>query len=177
VRIPADVDLPDRVIGPLTARQVAILAVTGLVLYTGWTLTRTRVPVPVFLALAIPLGAAAAVLALGQREGISLDRMLLAAIRQRLAPRQRLVAPQGAHPPPAWLAAATGRDPRSRAGEARISGGGLRLPAEAVTDTGVIDLGSDGLALVAVASTVNFALRTPTEQEALVASFGTTCTH
>jgi hypothetical protein len=50
------------------------------------------------------------------------------------------------------------------------------LPAEAVTDTGgdvgVVDLGTDGLAVVAVASTVNFALRTPSEQEALVASFG-----
>jgi len=39
VRIPADVDLPDRVIGPLTARQVAILAVSGLVLYTRRTLS------------------------------------------------------------------------------------------------------------------------------------------
>ena len=37
---------------------------------------------------------------------------------------------------------------------------------------GVVDLGDDGLAVVAVASTVNFALRTPNEQEALVASFG-----
>ena len=81
VRIPADVDMPDRLIGPLTARQVAILAVTGLVVYTGWSLTRALVPVPVFLALGISLGAGAAVLALGQREGISLDRMLLAAIR------------------------------------------------------------------------------------------------
>jgi hypothetical protein len=53
-----------------------------------------------------------------------------------------------------------------------ISPSALRLPAEAVTDTGVIDLGTDGLAVVAVASTVNFALRTPGEQESLVASFG-----
>jgi hypothetical protein len=173
VRIPADVDMPDRLIGPLTARQVAILAVTGLVLYTGWRLTRALVPVPVFLALAIPIGASAAVLALGQREGISLDRLLLAAFRQRGAPRQRLAAPESAHPAPAWLAAATtGCDPRSALGEARASAAGPQLPAEAVTDTGIIDLGSDGLTLVAVASTLNFALRTPTEQEALVASFG-----
>jgi hypothetical protein len=170
VRIPADVDMPDRLIGPLTARQVAILGVTGLVVYTGWSLTRALVPVPVFLALGIPLGAGAAVLALGQREGISLDRMLLAAIRQHMAPRHRLAAP--VHPAPAWLSAATtGGDPRSVAGETPTFAAGLRLPAEAVTDTGIIDLGSDGLALVAVASTVNFALRTPTEQQALVASF------
>ncbi len=36
----------------------------------------------------------------------------------------------------------------------------------------MVDLGADGLAVVAVASTVNFALRTPNEQEGLVASFG-----
>ncbi|MGH7748205.1 MAG: PrgI family protein, partial [Candidatus Dormibacteria bacterium] len=181
VRIPADVDMPDRLIGPLTARQVAILAVTGLVLYTVWTLTRTVVPMPAFLVLAIPLGASAAVLALGQREGISLDRMLLAAIRQRITPRHRVAAPDGVHPAPEWLTAqATATTTTGQAGnkrpaaarEARIPRSALRLPAEAITDTGVIDLGSDGLALVAVASTVNFALRTTTEQESLVAGFG-----
>jgi hypothetical protein len=172
VRIPADVDLPDRLIGPLTARQVAILAVTGLILYTGWTLTRALVPMPVLVALAIPLAASAAAVALGQRDGISLDRLLLAAIRQRMAGRHRLAAPEDAPPAPAWLrAAATGQDSTAPGSAVRDSATWLRLPAQAVTDTGVIDLGSDGLALVAAASTVNFALRTPTEQEALVASF------
>ncbi|HEX5142795.1 MAG TPA: PrgI family protein [Mycobacterium sp.] len=172
VRIPADVDLPDRLIGPLTARQVAILAVTGLVLYTGWTLTRALVPMSVFLALAIPLAASAAVVALGQRDGISLDRLLLAAIRQRVAGRHRFAVPENALPAPAWLrAAATGHDPTGPGFAGREPATRLRLPVQAVTDTGVIDLGDDGLALVAVASTVNFALRTPTEQDALVASF------
>jgi hypothetical protein len=36
----------------------------------------------------------------------------------------------------------------------------------------VLDLGADGLAVIAACSTVNFALRTAAEQEALVASFG-----
>ena len=36
----------------------------------------------------------------------------------------------------------------------------------------MIDLGGDGVAVVAVCSTVNFALRTPAEQESLVAAFG-----
>jgi hypothetical protein len=35
VRIPADLDLPDRLVGPLTARQVAILTVTALVRSTA----------------------------------------------------------------------------------------------------------------------------------------------
>jgi len=179
VRIPADVDMPDRVIGPLTTRQVAILAVTGLVLYAGWSLTRSVVPAPVLVALAIPLGAGAAVLALGQRDGVSLDRMLLAAIRQRMAARHYAAAPEGAHPAPAWLSAqargASAGHPRNRPTtgyQEQVPGSVMRLPAKTVTETGIIDLGSDGLALVAVASTVNFGLRTSTEQDALIANFG-----
>ena len=41
VRIPADVDMPDRVVGPLTARQAVILGTTGLVLYSVWDATRS----------------------------------------------------------------------------------------------------------------------------------------
>lgn len=170
VRIPADVDIADKVIGPLTARQLLILAMTGLVLYAIWLATRAFTPAPVFLALAIPLGAGAAILALGQRDGLSLDRLLLAAIRQHLRPRHQVAAPEGVRPAPAWLTAHTGQ--ASASVPEQVSPSPLRLPAESITDTGVIDLGPDGLAVVAVASTVNFALRTPPEQEALVAGFG-----
>ncbi|SDN05530.1 PrgI family protein [Allokutzneria albata] len=168
VRIPADVDRDDRILGPLTARQVLILAGTGLVVYAAWTLLREVVPVAVFGAVAIPIGVTAVVLALGQRDGLSLDRLALAAIRQRLRPRHQVAAPEGVQPAPAWLTAATNGQPTN----SEVSPAALRLPAEAVTDTGVIDLGGDGLAVVAVASTVNFALRTVGEQEALVAGFG-----
>ncbi|AXB48772.1 PrgI family protein [Amycolatopsis albispora] len=180
--------MADKVIGPLTARQLAILAVTGLVLYAGWTTTRAVVPLPVFLALAIPIGVSAAVIALGQRDGISMDRLLVAAIRQRMGPRHRVAAPEGVRPAPEWLTSQTaatsasrtagtgkGRSAKAKSKAAvpeQISPSALRLPAEAVTDTGVVDLGTDGLAVVAVASTVNFALRTASEQESLVASFG-----
>lgn len=191
VRIPADVDMADRVLGPLTARQLVILAVTGLVLYAAWTVTRAFVPIPVFFALAIPVGASAAILALGQRDGVSLDRLMVAAIRQRMGPRHHVAAPEGVRPAPEWLTSRTttgsadrvarkGKAATSATGAVPVSGqispSALRLPAEAVTNTGsdvgVVDLGSDGLAVVAVASTVNFALRTPGEQEALVAGFG-----
>lgn len=177
VRITADVDLPDRLIGPLTARQVAILAATGLILYTGWTLTRAVVPMPVFLALALPLAVCAAVVALGQRDGIPLDRLLLAAIQQRVAGRHRFAAPENAHPAPAWLrATATGHDPTAPGSAVREPATRLRLPAQAVTNTGVIDLGRDGLALVAVASTVNFALRTRPSRRPWSPASRTTCT-
>jgi hypothetical protein len=183
VRIPADVDMHDRVLGPLTARQLAILAAAGAVLYLIWAATRAFVPIPVFLAFAVPVGAASAMLALGKRDGMPMDKLLVAAIRQRVAPRHRVAAPEGVRPAPAWLTPDTDRTTGQTAGRRKggkgrtgqpeqVSPSALRLPAEAVTETGVVDLGTDGLAVVAVASTVNFALRTSNEQEALVASFG-----
>ncbi|SEP54523.1 MULTISPECIES: PrgI family protein [Amycolatopsis] len=173
VRIPSDVDREDRILANLTARQLTILAITGIVLYGAWTLTREVVPLPVFLILAVPIGTAAAVLVLGRRDGMSLDRLLLAAIRQRLQPRHQVAAPEGVRTAPDWLTShITTSDPTGTADGWQVSPAALRLPAEGVTDAGVIDLGTDGVAMVAVASTVNFALRTPGEQEALVASFG-----
>lgn len=172
VRIPADVDREDRLVANLTPRQVLILALTGVALYLAWTATRTLVPLPVFAVGAVPVGVAAAVLVLGQRDGLSLDRLLLAAVRQRTTPRHRINAPEGVLAPPAWLAArATGP---SDSGQQDSAAAPLRLPARTVTQTtgvGVIDLGGDGLAVIAVASTVNFALRTPGEQDALVGVF------
>ncbi|WP_300019137.1 PrgI family protein [Pseudonocardia sp.] len=179
VRIPADVDMADRVVGSLTARQVTILGSTGLALYAAWDATRLAVPPAVFLALAVPVAVTAVVLALGRRDGVSMDRLFLAAVRHRVAPRTRIT--HGAdgegrgHRAPAWL------DARGRPADepaARGRRGVLRLPAQSVTsgstgtDVGIVDLGPDGLATVAVASTVNFALRTPTEQQGLVATFG-----
>ncbi|MBB5856441.1 PrgI family protein [Amycolatopsis umgeniensis] len=183
VRVPADVDRPDRVLGPLTARQLAILGVAGLLLYGLYSLTRGFVPVPVFLIVAIPVGITAAVLALGQRDGLPLDRLVLAAIRQHLSPRHRVAAPDGVRSAPAWLTAQnTDTLTRGRGGRRPSSGGAepvspapLELPAHGVADTGaqagIVDLGADGLAVIAVCSTVNFSLRTPGEQEALVANF------
>jgi hypothetical protein len=173
VRIPSDVDREDRILANLTARQLAILAVTGIVLYGTWTLSRHVVPLPVFLVLAVPVGVTAAVLALGQRDGMSLDRLLLAAVRQRLQPRHQVAAPEGVRNAPEWLTSQVATaDTAGPVDGSQVSPAPLRLPAEGVTDAGVIDLGADGVAMVAVASTVNFALRTPGEQEALVASFG-----
>ncbi len=201
VRIPADVDRPDKVLGPLTLRQLVILAATGLLLYLLWTASHGWLPTPLFLALALPVAAAAAAIALGQRDGMSLDRLLLAALRQRLSPRYQVAAPEGVRPVPTWVTAAI-RDEatatarmggnaasnrghgagRARSGPGageRIAPAALRLPAQAVDaayaasgDIAVVDLGNDGLAAVAVCSTVNFALRTGEEQDGLVASFG-----
>jgi PrgI family protein len=121
---------------------VAILAVTGLVLYTAWSAIRTVVPLPVFLILAVPIGASAAIVAVGQRDGITLDRVVLAAIRQRLSPRHQVAAPEGVRPAPEWLttrATTTAGDALTAAGES--APGVLRLPAEGITEARVVDLG------------------------------------
>ncbi|CUU60715.1 PrgI family protein [Parafrankia irregularis] len=175
VVIPADVDREDRIVANLTARQVLILTLTGIVLYLAWAGTRALLPLPVFVLLAVPVAVGAGVLVLGQRDGLSLDRLLFAAVRQRTSPRHRINAPEGMIPPPSWLAArATGGPDERRSAAGGQSAAPLRLPARTVTGqagVGVIDLGVDGLAVVAVASTINFALRTPDEQDGLVAVF------
>lgn len=164
VRIPAEVERDDRVLANLTARQLAIVAVTAAVLYGGWVATRAVLPALVYAVIAVPIGVAVTAVALGSRDGIGLDRLLLAAIKQRLAPR-RLVASSdtSGSPAPDWLTAHESTDAETV--------GDLRLPAEDVSDAGVVDLGADGIAAIAAVTTVNFALRTPTEQETLVATF------
>ncbi|TDD43074.1 PrgI family protein [Saccharopolyspora elongata] len=165
VRIPADVDREDRILAGFTARQVAAMAVTGLVLYCGWLVTRAVLPVLAYLVMAAPIAAAVVLLVVVTRDGITLDRLLLAALRQRLSPRRRVAAPETPAAVPEWLS-----EFADQADDVPL--GGLELPARAVSEAGVIDLGRDGLALVAACSTVNFALRTPAEQEALAAGFG-----
>src|SRR3954447_1227304 len=132
VRIPADVDREDRVIGPLTARQLLILTVTGIVLYGTYTVTRAFVPLAVFLVIAIPIGVTAAFLALGQRDGISLDRLVLAALGQRMSPQHRVAAPEGIRSAPEWIgqaASTTGKGQATSSSTSAISPAALQLPA------------------------------------------------
>ncbi len=165
VRIPADVDREDRVLADLTARQVAILAAAAAVLWLAWVATRRMVPPAVFAGAAIPAVAAAVMLALGRRDGLSLDRWLAAGLAQARAPRRLVPAPDGVLPPPAWISPVV-------AGQARPLPTPLRLPATAVTPAGTITLAGDGNVALAAASTVNFTLRTTAEQQALTAAFG-----
>jgi hypothetical protein len=165
VRIPADVDREDRVLADLTARQVAILAAAAALLWLAWEATRSLIPPAAFAGAAIPAAAAAVMLALGRRDGLSLDRWLAAALAQAHAPRRLVPAPGGVLPPPAWI------QPQVAA-QARPLPAPLRLPATAVTPAGAITLAGDGNVALAAASTVNFTLRTPAEQQALTAAFG-----
>ncbi|WP_063721677.1 PrgI family protein [Nocardia vinacea] len=171
VRIPADVDRSDRLLGPFTARQLAVLAVTAGLLYSAWTATRTVVAPAVFAAVATPILVVVAVAVLTRRDGLSADLLAVAAIRHRLRPRHLVRTRGQAPPPPRWITdRATHSRPRPPTPVA-LTAQAARLP-ESVTATGsgvgVIDLGADGLAVIAVAGTLNLSLRTPAEQDSLV---------
>ena len=160
VRVPADVERPDRILAGLTARQLAIVAVAAVVLWGGYVATRRVVPATAFGAVAVPIAALATLFALGKVEGVSADRFVLSAWRQRRQPRRLVLAPDGVAPTPALLTEAAGPPPAP-----------LRLGFTTISADGTIELGVDGHALVCRASPVTFSLRTPTEQEALVAAF------
>jgi PrgI family protein len=160
-KVHADVERPDTVLFGLTTRQVLLLAATGLLLWSGWTLIGHRSPVG-FLAAAIPVAGLAFTLAVGRRDGIPLDVWLLHALRHHRHPR-RLVPATGPIPiPPAWVAATGSIDPPPAP---------LRLPARGITGDGLVDLGPEGTTGLIAASTVNFGLRTPSEQAGLISGF------
>jgi len=164
VRIPADVDRPDKLLAGLTARQLAILAAAAVVLWAGYAATRHLVPPAAYGAAAVPVAAVAALLALGRMEGVPADRWVIAAWRHHRSPRRLVPTPDGVPPAPAFLAKAAGPHPP-------VLPAPLRLPLAGIDANGVVDLGPDGLAVICRASAVTFSLRTPAEQEALVAGF------
>jgi PrgI family protein len=160
VRIPADIDRADTVVGRLTARQVIIL---GIAAAAGWVLfmaLHSVLPLWALAALALPAAGTAGALAFSRRDGLPLDRFAAAAARHLAAPKRLVHAPEGISPVPDWVAVPGQPLPAP-----------LTLPATAVTDGGVVQLGRDGAAVLIACSTVSFALRTPAEQDALTAAF------
>ncbi|MEU8159501.1 PrgI family protein [Micromonospora parva] len=164
-RVPADIERPDRLAFGMSGRQLVILAVTGLLLYAVWTAVATLVHPLVFLAGAMPVAAGAFLLAVGRRDGIGLDAWVLAALRHRRSPRRLVPADGPVIPAPAWVVTTAGP------GERLPLPAPLRLPARGITGEGLVDLGSDGTTGLVAASTVAFGLRTPGEQNGLVAGF------
>ncbi|MFI6321582.1 PrgI family protein [Nonomuraea sp. NPDC050556] len=161
VRIPADVDQEDKIVSGFTLRQLIILAVTGAGLYAAYLAVGDRVPLAASGAVAFPVAVAGILLAIGKRDGVSLDRYLLAALNHQRSPKHLVSGHNDIPATPTWMIAKPGPNPAP-----------LRLPAHGVGRDGLIELGNDGVAAVAEVSTVSFALRTPDEQDALVAVFG-----
>ncbi|MER5638870.1 PrgI family protein [Kitasatospora sp. NPDC002227] len=163
VKIP-DVDKEDTVLGPLTARQAVQLAAGLLIVWLGYNATRSVVPPLFFAAGALPLATAATLAVLTRRDGLPLDRWLLAALRHHRSPK-RLTPTGGLADVLPWQAEILD-------GQAAESVGRLCLPVADVDEDGGLDLGPGGSAAIGEAGTVNFALRTGAEQQVLVSAFG-----
>jgi hypothetical protein len=159
VRIPADTDRPDRLLAGLTARQLVLLAVPAVALWVAWAALRRHVPLVVFFAAAVPVAIAAGGLALGRRDGLGFDRLVVLALRHLVSPRRLVPAPDGVSTAPSVLGVASGPLPAS-----------LHLPVDRVRDDGTLDLGHDGTALVCRAVGTSFALRTAAERAGMVAA-------
>src|SRR5437762_3718758 len=166
-RIPANVEKKDVILFGFTSRQVVILTVAALIIYAAWTALARVVHPLVFLIAAVPVAGFAFALADGRRDGISLDAWLAHAIRHRRTPHRLVPTGDAIGPAPAWVQTTAGR------GDKLPLPAPLRLPAKGITSDGLVDLGPDGTtALVSASTTVAFGLRTPGEQNGLVAGFG-----
>jgi len=158
VRLPADVEQPDKLAFNLDLRQLISLGATALVGYGLFSLAKQALPLPIAAALVAPLVLVGVLLAFGRRDGLSGDQLALVALRFFARPRLRLLAPEGIPTPVA------GARPRPRVAA-------LDLPVRAVLRSGLVDLGSQGFCRLLRASASSFALRTKEEQEAIVAAF------
>jgi hypothetical protein len=159
VRIPADVDMADRIFAGLTARQLAILGGHALLLLALYVGLGQRMPLSIFGVLAVPMALAGLLWATTTPHGTTWERLALAALRHFGKPRRRVLAPEGIPGLPAWAAGAAG------------AVAPLELPLEGASHDGHVELGNEGMAAICLASSINFALRSDAEQLALVAGF------
>jgi hypothetical protein len=159
VRIPADLDRPDRILLGLSARQLAILSAAGLAAWTLLRLLERLLGWPAAVIVAVPVGLVGVALALGWRDGLPLDRLAAAALLWWRRPNRLVVAPDGIAAAPGW------------AGSPGPPVAPLAGPVHGLQPSGVLELGGDGWALVCQATPVNLALRTRAEQQLLLAAF------
>jgi len=159
VRLPADVEMEDRLAWGLTARQLVILAVTAIVCYAGFAAAASVLPLPVAVALAAPLALAGVALALGRLDGLTGDRIALAATQHLTQSPRRVAAPEGLS---ARLAGAPPAPGVSL----------LRVPVSAILASGVVELADGTSVLLLAASATSWALRNSEEQAALSEAYG-----
>ncbi len=155
IRIPADVDREDQLLAGLSARQLAIAAVAGVICWVIYTATKAFLPPVLIAGVCAPIVATATVLIIVRLDGLRGDRLVAAFMQHALRPRAHVVAPEG-------VTRATGATKRVVP---------LNIGIQSFSDDGVIQCGDSDIAICA-ASSVAFRLRTETEQEALTAAFG-----
>ncbi|GAA4102273.1 PrgI family protein [Nonomuraea soli] len=159
-RIPADINQPDKIAYGLTFRQILIVALTGGIAAAIYYLFHQLLPVVILAAILLPLIALGIAVALGRRDGLSLDRFALAAVLFSRTSKRLVAAPDGVTGPPRWCRL-RGKLPAP-----------LRLPVRAIRTDGALELADGGVAVLVETGTLSFHLRTTGEQAALVHGFG-----
>jgi hypothetical protein len=159
VRLPADVELEDKLAFGLTARQLLLLGGTAVLTYALYTVASSAFPLPVAAALCAPLAIAGTLLALGRRDGLPADRLARLAVRYLVAPRRRLLAPEG-------IPAPLPGSPK------RASAAAIDLPIRMVLRSGLVELADGSFCVLLRAAAGSFGLKSEEEQAALVEAFG-----
>lgn len=158
VKLPADVELEDRLAFGFTAKQLALLAATAVCAYGAFLAAGSLLPGPLRLAPPVLVVAAGAGLALVRHNGLAGDQLALALVRFALAPKRR-VHSDGTLPPRLRGA------PRA----ARVAP--LDIPIRRILANGLVRLADSSHCLLLVAQGSSFELRSTDEQEAFVAVF------
>jgi hypothetical protein len=151
--------MEDRLAFGLTARQLVILVVTALCCYALFAGAGSVLPLPVAVVLAAPLALVGVALALGRLDGLSGDRIALAAARHFSQPPRRIAAPNG-------FAATLPNAPL----QPRVAL--LGVPVRAILRSGVVELSDGTSALLLAASGTSWELRSEEEQAALCEAYG-----
>ena len=157
--VPADIDAPDQIAWGLSFRQLAILSAPTGALYLVYSRIGPVLPVLVWVGAAIVVIAGAIVVALGRRDGLSLDVWVRHALMLRTTPA--LSTPGGA--------------PQGQA----ILKTTAKPPVPALLRSDVTSIGADGTLRVEgtarrviACGTTSVGLRTGTEQAGLLEAFG-----
>lgn len=164
-RIPADVEMPDRIFFGLTFRQISIVAIDAFSVWGLFILLRERLEMWAIGLVCAPLVIVGLIFVAARPAGVNFERFLGFAVRHLLGPKRFVDK----------TAASRRRDvrpePMTSLPAAETSPGGFALPVRGVADNGAIDLGSEGILAVCRASSLNFALRSQAEKKLLTGGF------
>ena len=158
VKLPADVELADRLAFGLTGKQLAILAASAVTGYGAYLLIGALLPAPFAVAALTLVALAGGLLALARHDGLSGDQLALAVARFLLTPRLQLLAPRGLPLP------LPGSPPKPRAAP-------LDIPVRRVLASGLVEVADGSHRLLLNAKATSFELRSADEQAAFVAAF------
>jgi PrgI family protein len=161
IKVPADVDLEDRLAFGLTFRQLLILVGAAIGAYLIFSVVGSIAPLPFAAAAATPIALIGVGLAFGRLDGLPGDRLALAALRLLLGQRRRVLAPEGVSSP------LPGAD-----AVAQPASSPLDVPVRAIFRSGVVELRDGRYCLLATAGGTSFGLRGDEEQVGLVEAYG-----